>query len=264
MNRRTFIKSFIGINSVILLFLSGKIFYKKNNTLNTYNDNYDTDFDFMKKSGYESGQKVIDLFSKYYNPKSVVDVGCGIGAWLKVWQNKGIKKIKGYDLYADKEKLLIPVKDFENINLDNETETIKVKEKYDLAMCVETAEHINPKASDNLVNLLSSLSDVILFSAAIPYQLGHYHYNCRPLQFWVDKFSAKGFLCFDILRKDLMEKKTINDWWYAQNTLVFIKRTKSDIFLNKGLKCSKKPALYYCKESVDCIISAVRNGEDLP
>ena len=44
-----------------------------------------------------SGLKYAELPAPLLNPKSVVDVGCGRGSWLKAFKEKGAVKLVGYD-----------------------------------------------------------------------------------------------------------------------------------------------------------------------
>ena len=47
---------------------------------------YNKDFYGDQQEAYKSAQKVLGLVYQAYKPSSVVDVGCGLGTWLKVWQ----------------------------------------------------------------------------------------------------------------------------------------------------------------------------------
>lgn len=49
--------------------------------------------------------------------------------------------------------------------------------RFDLAMTIEVAEHLTPVRADSFVEDLTRLSDVVLFSAAIPAQGGINHVN---------------------------------------------------------------------------------------
>lgn len=219
---------------------------------------YEEDFEEQANTGYESAEKVIKLFTKYYQPESVLDVGCGVGAWLKAWSDTGVKEIKGLDMNSySSSNLLISEENLETVDLNNYEKNSE--KKYSLAMSLEVAEHIEPRNSETFITLLTGYSDVILFSAAIPYQPGTEHINCQPLKLWVNLFNKKGFVCFDILRKDLMEDEDFPDWWYAQNILVFVRETKKELFEKQGLKSTKNPMFFYCPEHVDMLISLAKN-----
>jgi hypothetical protein len=49
--------------------------------------------------------------------------------------------------------------------------------RFDLALCLEVAEHLPAAAGDSLVRRLASVGARILFSAAIPGQGGRNHVN---------------------------------------------------------------------------------------
>lgn len=51
---------------------------------------------------------------------------------------------------------------------------------FDVAESLEVAEHFEAKYAQNFINLLTSLSDIIIFSAAIPLQGGTHHVNEQP------------------------------------------------------------------------------------
>ena len=80
----------------------------------TNSDLYDANFyDQQSKGSYESAKIIISLLLKFYKPKSVIDIGCGVGTWLKAFEENGIKKIKGIDgSWVDKSRLYIDKKNF--------------------------------------------------------------------------------------------------------------------------------------------------------
>ena len=129
--------------------------------------------------------KIINIFKKYYNPKSVLDLGCGVGTWLKAWNDNGAERILGFDANEmPEEYLYIPR---ENLKvLDFEKEQLKLNERFDLAMSLECLEHISIDNQQKALNVLTNASDMILFSAAIPYQVGTNHINCHKLTYWTD------------------------------------------------------------------------------
>jgi hypothetical protein len=65
---------------------------------------------------------------------------------------------------------------------------------FDLACCVEVAEHIAPERSLALVETLARLArSWIYFSAAAEGQAGRGHINCRPHSDWLSWFEVRGW-----------------------------------------------------------------------
>lgn len=62
---------------------------------------------------------------------------------------------------------------------------------FDLAICLEVAEHLPAEAAEPLVAGLA-LAGMVLFSAATPGQVGVGHINCRPHDYWHGLFEAHG------------------------------------------------------------------------
>ena len=186
---------------------------------------------------------VLSTFFELYRPSSIVDVGCGLGHWLHVAKEDfEIKKILGIDgNYVKKEDFLIPWENFLRHNLENE---LKVEEEFDLCISIETAEHLPENKAGVFVETLTSLSDVVLFSAAAPYQKGVHHLNENTPSYWAEKFAERGFQCFDIIRDMLWDIEDIN-CIYPQNLLIFIKKGKERFLEDKGFKPTLNPPLKY-------------------
>ena len=64
------------------------------------------------------------------------------------------------------------------------------------------------------------MSDVVLFSAAIPFQGGVNHVNEQWPEYWATLFESHGFVCSDCLRHRFWYDGNV-EWWYAQNILLF-------------------------------------------
>ena len=161
---------------------------------------------------------VIDLI----NPSSVIDVGCGTASLLSAFKKRGIK-ITGLDGTWVNKKLLyanIAQDEFVERNLENSLADLKLKA--DLAICLEVAEHLSDKRADSLVKDLTSMSDVVLFSAAIPRQGGQNHINEQWPSYWEEKFKIQGYECHDILKDTIWDNEKIL-WWYRQNMVLYTK-----------------------------------------
>ena len=160
---------------------------------------------------------VVPILIELFQPDSVIDVGCACGEWLSVFIEKGIDNIYGVDgEWIDKRLLRIPEKHYISHDL---LEPFNIDKKFDLILCLEVAEHLPIYSSDVLINTLTRLGPVIVFSAAIPYQGGNHHINEQWQSFWADKFRDKGYKVIDCLRELLWDKPI--SFWYSQNILIF-------------------------------------------
>lgn len=186
-----------------------------------------------------AAREIVPFVINLLNPKSVVDVGCGIGTWLKVFEDNDIFDLIGIDgYYVDKKGLKIK----SNLFVEHDLETFySSKRNFDLAISLEVAEHLKVESADVFIRTLTNLSDTVIFSAAISNQGGQNHLNEREPMYWIEKFEKEGFNCCDILRPVFWNNEKV-DFWYRQNIFLFTKdtvlsnRLKSfDSFLNAHL-----------------------------
>jgi len=69
--------------------------------------------------------------------------------------------------------------------------------KYNVALCTEVAEHIEPFFACNVVHNLIVNSDFIWWSSAEPGAKPHLHHpNEQPLKYWINLFDFYGFGCY--------------------------------------------------------------------
>ncbi len=182
-----------------------------------YQDNF---FEYHLQGAKASAEAVIPVVQEYIKPASLIDIGCGIGAWLSVWEKAGVKEIAGVDgTYVDKKQLQIKEENFHQCNLE---EGYSANRTYELVSCLEVAEHIPSVSAEKFINSLCKLGNVILFSAAIPGQGGTMHVNEQYPEYWVALFSKNGFIPVDCLRSRIWNDRRIQ-WWYRQNTMFFVK-----------------------------------------
>jgi len=70
-----------------------------------YNRYYDKDSYRQHAVGMSNSAEVIlGLIYNLYNPKSIIDIGCGQGAWLNAAESFGATTLKGLDGYWVKKK----------------------------------------------------------------------------------------------------------------------------------------------------------------
>lgn len=166
--------------------------------------------------------KLIDLFS----PQSVVDFGCGIGTFLNIFIREGVTDVLGLDGPWVNRNLLkenISENKFKAVNLEN---PISLDKKYDLAISLEVAEHLDETKASVMVDNLVQASDLIIFSAAIPYQGGQNHINEQWPAYWIKLFAQHDYTAHDILRPVFWNNDDIF-FWYKQNMFVLVKKGSS-------------------------------------
>lgn len=170
-----------------------------------------------------SANRIIELVQKLVSPESVADVGCGVGTWLKVFQEYGVRDILGIEgLWVDENAIVIPKNNFLKTDLEKE---FKVDRGYDLAISLEVAEHIHETASDQFIQNIVNLAPVILFSAAIPLQAGKHHVNEQWPVYWKNKFATHNYVVIDCIRPEIWEDDKV-EMWYAQNSFIYVRKDK--------------------------------------
>jgi SAM-dependent methyltransferase len=165
-----------------------------------------------------SAQEIVPLVLELLKPKSVVDIGCGIGTWLAVFAESGITDYLGIDGdWVNKKSLLVPENKFITADLQ---QPIKLERKFDLAVSLEVAEHLPAEGAEIFVASLIGLAPVVLFSAAAPFQGGTNHLNEQWPEYWAELFRNHNYLAVDCLRQKIWNNEKV-DPWYAQNILIF-------------------------------------------
>ena len=123
---------------------------------------------------------------------SVVDVGCATGDLVNEFSTMG-KMSYGIEGSADARDYVVTDGIFYLDLRIKDVTRIGGCFKVDLCTCFEVAEHIEPEYADIFVDNLAYLAPQILVSAAPLGQGGHYHVNCQPYEYWIQKFSERGY-----------------------------------------------------------------------
>jgi SAM-dependent methyltransferase len=161
---------------------------------------------------------ILPLVFERYRPRSVLDVGCGLGTWLSVAQELGVAEVAGVEgAWLDRKLARVPASSITTADLEK---PLKLGRRFDLAMTLEVAEHLSEKAADIFIESLTRHADVVLFSAAIPFQGGHHHVNERFPEYWRKLFALRGYAVFDFIRPQIWDNREVL-LWLRQNILVF-------------------------------------------
>lgn len=221
-------------------------------TMNTssYSDLF---YEEHRQESFDSADVVVPWVLELIAPNSVVDVGCGVGTWLSVFRKYGISDLVGLDgAWVNSESLEIPPKDFHPLDICKPT---GLGRQFDLVMSLEVAEHLAPDAAESFIAYLTSLGDVVLFSAAIPEQGGTGHSNEQWPDYWTALFQKNGYRCVDCFRGSFWTSDRVAPW-YIQNSFFFIKEDCLQSYqtllelesrVSLGHRSVVHPALYMAK-----------------
>lgn len=178
----------------------------------------ETFFTDIQNGSNRSAKAIVPLVLELTKPTSVVDVGCGTGEFLKVFQEQGVDDILGIDgVYVDTNLLTFPQESFRPIDI---SKPFKLERRYDLAVCLEVAEHLAPGSASGFIESLTQLAPIVLFSAAIPLQGGTHHVNEQWPEYWIQLFRNQGFEPVDALRKRIWTNCQV-EVYYRQNAILF-------------------------------------------
>ena len=188
--------------------------------VNQYTQKY---YEEIAPIGIESAKEVYAILENHISFDTIVDVGCGIGEWK-------YKDYEGIDYRVNKKNLLIPIEKFTSLNLKTAKDFIPSK-KYDLAICLEVAEHLQEEYANDLIGMLCKLSDCVLFSGAIINQGGVNHHNEQMQSYWASAFKKFGYYPYKVdLRKEMYDNPKIAVW-YKNNIILYTKK-KYDLDYN--------------------------------
>lgn len=96
---------------------------------------------------------------------------------------------------------------------------IELGRKFDIALCTEVAEHIEPPFSSQLIQTLTKHSDIIYFSSELPgtNTNSYHHPNEQPDKFWINLFD---FYNFNSIRVSDEEREIL----LGRNLFVFVNK----------------------------------------
>jgi SAM-dependent methyltransferase len=175
-------------------------------------------FDFVDVSSGRSAARFIERLELGFLPRTLLDVGCGRGVWLRAWKQRGVALVVGVDgAYVDRPTLHVRPEEFVPADVSL---SFDLGRRFDLVECLEVAEHLPESAADALVSNLVRHGDVILFSAAQPGQGGEHHVNEQPLPYWIRKFRERGYVAFDHPRAAVRAVEGVEPW-YRYNAMLF-------------------------------------------
>ncbi len=185
----------------------------------------------------QSAREIVPVLIELAAPSSVIDFGCGLGVWLREFVERGVSETCGIDgPHVPRDELLIDRASFLPHDLN---QPLRLPRTYDLAVCLEVAEHLPAESAQRLVASLTSAAPIVFFSAAIPAQGGTDHLNEQWLEYWLDRFADCRFRGVDAIRPRIWNNPRV-DFWYAQNAVLFVR----DDVLERHPRLARERALH--------------------
>lgn len=159
------------------------------------------------------------LLVDYFKPESVIDIGAAGG--LYVWP---MRDDFGVEVHAvdgcPRAARYGPVEIFDL------REPYMPPRRYDLSLCLEVLEHIEPEYAQVIVNSLARCAPIALVTAAPPGQGGENHVNEQKPEYWIDRF-ARAWMRYDEATTHELRgifarhKEIVQHGWMISNSMVF-------------------------------------------
>lgn len=181
---------------------------------------------------------VADALNEVFRPASLADLGCGCGVYSHLFRLKGAR-VLALDGVLPPPAEAFPV---ETVKRDLTVPFENTWGLFDLALCLEVAEHIPEALADIFLKNITAFSGRLVMSAAPPGQGGTHHVNERPRRYWAQKLAALGF-AYDrrasgrVLK--LLEQSRPPLMWMANHIGVY-QKAKSPKELRHGLPFAVK------------------------
>lgn len=165
-----------------------------------------------------SNNALADAIISSLQPKSVIDVGCGIGLLMNQLAKNDIDVLGIEGTWLQDESMIMSPEKYLRLDLEN---SFTIQRKFDVCCCIEVAEHLDPSRADGFIKDICALSGAVVFSAAIAGQGGKGHKNEQWQEYWCSKFESNGFSTFDLFR-DRFRRDNKMLPWLQQNVLLFL------------------------------------------
>jgi hypothetical protein len=193
-------------------------------------DMYDLQDAYKKdffQSNYEDtwpmARYLAPLLKQYFKLGTVLDLGCASGHYIKAFEDCNVKAYGIEGSVEAKETLVcgnphrVQFLDLRE-KLYHPLQSIKYSiEGTFMVMSIEVAEHIEEEYVDNYIyNITLTEPEYIYMTAASVGQGGHFHVNCQPQEYWIDKLEEKGY------KHNPEHKRHITTWLYNRCKCYFV------------------------------------------
>jgi cyclopropane fatty-acyl-phospholipid synthase-like methyltransferase len=154
-----------------------------------------------------------------YNPRMLIDVGCGFGHTMKWFADYGVHVVgvDGWQRAIDENAMPDHAKlhDFTKGPYIHGT-------AFDLAWCAEFLEHVEEKYVPNFMPIFQA-ARVSVITHGEPMQHGHHHVNCQTSNYWIKTFASYG-LIYDASETQLLRRTDRHGAAWGRRTLMVFRQ----------------------------------------
>jgi SAM-dependent methyltransferase len=175
--------------------------------LHEYAENF---YRFLASFAVRSAEQIVPLLGAALQISSVVDFGCGHGAWLNIWRKAGARVVGVDGPYIDRKHLMIDANEFCAADLSR---PIDLGRRFDVVQSLEVAEHLPASHATEFIDTLTAHGPLVMFSPAIPGQGGEHHINEQPLEYWREKFRERRYVAIDCVRPQVIANLQVQHWY---------------------------------------------------
>ena len=175
-------------------------------------ENYWVDRHFSEKYYWQT-----QIFIDFFEPKKVIDIGCGKGFFVHAFEYYGIPA-RGYDISVFAISHPYELSKGKLYHMDS---LLRQKKTADLVVCYDVLEHVPIEELDSFVKALISIGTKnFLFSICMAgdsnWDKDPTHVTKRTKEWWINFFTELG----------LIHVETPEDFLFANQILIFKKVVK--------------------------------------
>lgn len=214
-----------GVNNFIILtyeYMDRRVRFALWNRLGIgqFEELYDAEYynRYLNENQLSDAKIFNDAIQNEFDPKSVIDFGCGAGRFLISYDKQGIPV-----LGIDNHKQALKTSPLEDGKLEkhNFQKPYYPDKKYDVAYCIETLEHIPDECSDIVISSINRSASTAIITAATPGQRGTLHINEMPRKEWIDRFESHGFTYKNEITESIRESIEVEADYLTENLMTF-------------------------------------------
>lgn len=157
-------------------------------------------------------------------PTSVLDIGCGSGAYLKYFVAGGTRSIRGIDSTDRKFSHLEP-DEYTRADLEK---PLDLHGSFELVICTGVIQGIPDHSERMFVDGVTGYaSKRIVFSGVCPGQIGSMHAKSQAITHWVDLFESFGW--YPCLFDSLALRSLSTLPWFRAGLVVFVQDNRDAV-----------------------------------